>query len=71
MIYRSKIPLRIELAVRKQDQYAATFSSGGKLKPLSDYLLNAPSIDTPRIQEVHILLGHITCQLVEEKYFPN
>lgn len=48
---------------------AFTGQSGGKLKALSDYLLNVPSTDTPRIQESHILLGHIICQLVEEKYF--
>ena len=46
-----------------------TGSSGGKMKDISDYLLNVPSSDTPRIQESHILLGHIICQLVEEKYF--
>lgn len=46
-----------------------TGESGGHMKPLSDYLLNVPSKDTPRIQESHILLGHIICQLVEEKYF--
>jgi D-sedoheptulose 7-phosphate isomerase len=46
-----------------------TGSSGGALKPLSDYLFNVPSADTPRIQESHILLGHIICQLVEEDYF--
>ncbi|HEX5024737.1 MAG TPA: D-sedoheptulose 7-phosphate isomerase [Agriterribacter sp.] len=48
-----------------------TGAGGGKLKALSDYLLNIPSTDTPRIQESHILLGHIICQLVEEKYFKN
>jgi D-sedoheptulose 7-phosphate isomerase len=46
-----------------------TGASGGKMKTLSDYLINVPSTDTPRIQESHILLGHIICQLVEEKYF--
>ncbi|HTN05769.1 D-sedoheptulose 7-phosphate isomerase [Agriterribacter sp.] len=46
-----------------------TGESGGKMKALSDYLVNVPSADTPRIQESHILLGHIICQLVEEKYF--
>jgi D-sedoheptulose 7-phosphate isomerase len=46
-----------------------TGSTGGKMKELSDYLLNVPSNDTPRIQESHILIGHIICQLVEEKYF--
>lgn len=46
-----------------------TGESGGKMKDLSDFLLNVPSADTPRIQESHIMLGHIICQLVEEKYF--
>lgn len=46
-----------------------TGSSGGKLKDLSDHLINVPSDDTPRIQECHITLGHIICQLVEEIYF--
>ena len=46
-----------------------TGAGGGKMKLLSDYLLNVPSIDTPRIQESHILIGHIICQLVEEKLF--
>jgi D-sedoheptulose 7-phosphate isomerase len=45
--------------------------SGGAMKSLSDHLINVPSTDTPRIQESHILLGHIICQLVEEKYFSN
>ena len=48
---------------------AFTGALGGKLKPLSDYLINVPSSDTPRIQESHITLGHIICQLVEEEYF--
>ncbi len=43
--------------------------SGGLLKASSDHLVNVPSTDTPRIQECHMLLGHIICQLVEEKYF--
>lgn len=43
--------------------------SGGQMKALSDYLINIPSSDTPRIQESHIMAGHIICQLVEEKYF--
>jgi len=46
-----------------------TGSTGGKMKGFSDYLINVPSSDTPRIQESHILLGHIICQLVEEIYF--
>lgn len=46
-----------------------TGSGGGVMKTLSDYLINVPSTDTPRIQESHILIGHIICQLVEENYF--
>jgi D-sedoheptulose 7-phosphate isomerase len=46
-----------------------TGESGGMMKNISDYLLNIPSNDTPRIQESHIMVGHIICQLVEEKYF--
>lgn len=46
-----------------------TGMTGGQLKPVSDYLINIPSTDTPRIQESHILIGHIICQLVEEKIF--
>ena len=46
-----------------------TGASGGKMKSLSDHLINVPSSDTPRIQESHIMIGHIICQLVEEKYF--
>jgi Phosphoheptose isomerase len=46
-----------------------TGESGGTIKELSDHLVNVPSKDTPRIQESHIMLGHIICQLVEEQYF--
>lgn len=48
---------------------AFTGIAGGKIKSVSDYLINVPSADTPRIQESHITIGHIICQLVEEKYF--
>lgn len=46
-----------------------TGATGGKMKDECDILLNVPSTDTPRIQESHILIGHIICQLVEEQYF--
>jgi D-sedoheptulose 7-phosphate isomerase len=48
---------------------AFTGETGGKMKQLADHLINVPSMDTPRIQESHITLGHIICQLVEEIYF--
>jgi len=46
-----------------------TGESGGKMKDLCDHLINVPSKDTPRIQESHITIGHIICQLVEEELF--
>lgn len=46
-----------------------TGAAGGKMKELSDFLVNVPSEDTPRIQECHIMVGHIVCQLVEERLF--
>ncbi|MBC8034765.1 MAG: D-sedoheptulose 7-phosphate isomerase [Chitinophagaceae bacterium] len=45
--------------------------TGGAMKPLSDYLFNVPSSNTPRIQESHILIGHIICELVEKEYFSS
>lgn len=46
-----------------------TGAAGGKMKEICHHLINVPSTDTPRIQESHILIGHIICQLVEDKYF--
>lgn len=46
-----------------------TGETGGKMKEVSDYLFNVPSSDTPRIQESHIMIGHIICELVEAKIF--
>ena len=44
---------------------------GGEMKSLCDIMINAPSNNTARIQEIHILCGHIICQLIEEEIFPN
>lgn len=46
-----------------------TGTTGGKLAGLCRVLLNVPSADTPRIQEAHILIGHILCQIVEQALF--
>ena len=48
---------------------ALTGQTGGKMKELCDYLINVPSTDTPRIQEAHILIGHIICEEVEAQLF--
>lgn len=46
-----------------------TGATGGKMKDDSDYLINIPSTDTPRIQEAHITIGHIICEIVENNLF--
>ena len=46
-----------------------TGETGGLMKDLSDILLTIPSCDTPRIQESHILIGHIICEFVEHAIF--
>jgi D-sedoheptulose 7-phosphate isomerase len=46
-----------------------TGAGGGKMKDICDHLINVPSSDTPRIQESHIMVGHIICQLVEAHLF--
>ena len=46
-----------------------TGESGGKMKEIVDFLINVPTADTPRIQEAHILVGHIICEIVEKKIF--
>ncbi|MBQ6071004.1 MAG: D-sedoheptulose 7-phosphate isomerase [Bacteroidales bacterium] len=48
---------------------AMTGETGGLMKEYADILLNVPSKDTPRIQESHILIGHIVCELVETAMF--
>jgi len=48
-----------------------TGRTGGKMKDICKYLINIPSDDTPRIQEAHITVGHIICELVERELFKN
>jgi len=48
---------------------AMTGKSGGELRKVADYLINVPSEDTPRIQESHILIGHIMCEIIEKELF--
>jgi D-sedoheptulose 7-phosphate isomerase len=56
---------------KKMITVGLTGASGGKMKNSSDHLINIPSTDTPRIQECHIMVGHVICQLVEEKLFKS
>lgn len=62
----------IEVAQQKGVKVIAfTGESGGKMAEMAEILLNVPSSDTPRIQEIHILIGHIICEHVEKQMFPN
>ncbi len=61
-------------AVAKEKEMIAvafTGAEGGAMKNAVDYLLNMPSNSTPRIQESHIMVGHIICEMVEEQVFPT
>lgn len=46
-----------------------TGEGGGKMKDLCDYCIYVPSSETPRIQEAHILIGHILCSMIEKAMF--
>jgi len=60
----------VDVAKRKGLRTIAfTGSKGEKLISKSDYAFVVPSDDTPRIQETHITLAHVVCQLVEEILF--
>jgi len=48
---------------------ALTGASGGKMKEVADCTICVPSEETPRIQECHILTGHIICEIAEEMLF--
>ena len=62
--------LAIDAAKRKgMTSVALTGQGGGQLKDLADRCICVPSADTPRVQEVHILIGHILCEIVEAELF--
>jgi len=46
-----------------------TGQGGGDMPPLCDYCIRVPSSETPKIQEGHIMLGHIICGLIERELF--
>lgn len=50
---------------------ALSGGAGGKMKTAAEISLIVPSQETPRIQEVHITIGHVICELVEEALFPK
>lgn len=60
-------------AANKMGMVTAAFTgeSGGKAKPLAKHTVQIPSTDTPRIQELHMLIGHSICEMVEQTIFPK
>ena len=48
-----------------------TGEKGGKMADCCDILINVPSSCTPRIQEAHIMIGHIICEIIEATMFPR
>ena len=54
---------------KKMITVSLTGKTGGALKNISKYLLNVPCKDTPIIQESHIMIGHIICEMVEAEMF--
>ncbi|MBQ6753867.1 MAG: D-sedoheptulose 7-phosphate isomerase [Bacteroidales bacterium] len=68
----SNVLKAFEVAKRKgMHTIAFTGMGGGKMSEKSDVLLAVPSKDTPRIQESHIMIGHIICEMVEKALFPK
>jgi D-sedoheptulose 7-phosphate isomerase len=58
-------------AAKKQDVITVGLAgeTSAQMDELCDYIIHVPSSSTPAIQEAHIMLGHIICAQVEEKYF--
>lgn len=46
-----------------------TGKNEGEMDALCDYVLKVPSYETPKIQESHIMIGHIICAIIEKKLF--
>lgn len=69
----SKNVIEAQKVAKEKGMYVISLTgvTGGKMKELSDCLINVPSELTPRIQESHIMIGHIICQIVEEELFPK
>jgi D-sedoheptulose 7-phosphate isomerase len=66
----SNIIKAVDVAKKKKLKTVAfTGAKGGKLASKVNYTISVPSTDTPRVQEVHMTLGHVLCQMVEEILF--
>jgi len=58
-------------AARKLHTIGMTGSGGGAMAGRADILIRAPSDVTPRIQEIHIAVGHAICEIIEQEMFPR
>lgn len=68
---RSANVVRAFIAAKSQEVVTIGFTgeTGGTLKSYADHLINIPSTHVPRIQEMHLLIGHIICEKVEKELF--
>ncbi len=62
--------IKAMIAAREKNMIvvAMTGKSGGKMKDFCDFLINVPSDDTPFVQEMHIIVGHILCGEIEKLF---
>ncbi len=69
----SQIILNAIVAAKKIGMKVVGFSgkSGGEMASICDLLINVPSTITPHIQESHITIGHVICNIVEQTLFPK
>lgn len=60
-------------SAKKKNIYTVAFvgRDGGKMAQIADASIIVPSVSTPRIQESHILIGHILCDIIEKEIFGN
>ena len=61
----------VEARKRGLRTYALTGRSGGKLSDLVDFVIRVPSDETPRIQELHIAICHVLCEIVDAGMFSD
>ncbi len=60
------------IEAKKQGMFTVGFTgaSGGKIEEIADICLKVPSKNTARVQEVHLLVGHVICEEIESTLFP-
>ena len=65
----SNVNLGIKIAKKiGMKTLALSGKKGGKMSRIADYSITVPSFETQRIQELHLLIGHIVCDLIERNY---